>query len=405
MEVIAEAISAYAIVGGEDVRDPHFDGFPAEEIRIDGVCEARRHYTDDLERRELAWQVGTDHVRVSAEPSLPQPITDHGYMSAAFDFVLSGKRAPYEGGRSQHGEKIRRHKLGAQGFRERVALPLQADLGVADSGQAREDILSIPPVEKVLWRGPHRVERAVLREFAHRDETIALVERELPQNDCIYHRKDGSRRTDAQRQDDKRHTRERGCRPQRTHGMAGVAPEEVQPDRSHITHGFRGLRHATKIAQGHSSGFARGYSAGNMRLDLVLHVKAQFVFDLGADPAPPGDAVNVCQEPCEHPRTPAPLALMFLLIPTAESALSTAQSAPRWRSPRPNDDGPRASACRPGHDGCFLMRSSRTRRRPAVRADAALGTTNPGSRSALRGKFVEYGWRYPSRDWGRGSRS
>jgi hypothetical protein len=37
--------------------------------------------------------------------------------------------------------------------------------------------------------------------------------------------------------------------------MTGVAPEDVEPDRAHITHSFGGLRHATKITQGDSSGF------------------------------------------------------------------------------------------------------------------------------------------------------
>jgi hypothetical protein len=42
--------------------------------------------------------------------------------------------------------------------------------------------------------------------------------------------------------------------------MTSVAPEQVKPDRTHITHGFRGLR---------------------------------------------SDAAKVCDEPCEHPGTPA----------------------------------------------------------------------------------------------------
>jgi hypothetical protein len=50
-----------------------------------------------------------------------------------------------------------------------------------------------------------------------------------------------------------------------------------------------------------------------MQLDFLLHVEAQLVLDLGADPAPPGYAVNVCDEPCEHPRAPARVALMFRL--------------------------------------------------------------------------------------------
>ena len=120
MEVVAEAVTAHAIVGGEDVRDPHVDGFLAEEIRIDRVCEASRHHTDDLERRALARQVRTDDVDCSTKPSMPEPIADQCHVSAAFDFVLSGKRAPQERGSSQHREKIRCHTLGAQGFRERA---------------------------------------------------------------------------------------------------------------------------------------------------------------------------------------------------------------------------------------------------------------------------------------------
>jgi hypothetical protein len=40
--------------------------------------------------------------------------------------------------------------------------------------------------------------------------------------------------------------------------MAGVAPEQIGPDGTHVTHGFGGLRHATEIAQGDAPGFAAG---------------------------------------------------------------------------------------------------------------------------------------------------
>src|SRR4029453_13044626 len=103
----------------------------------------------------------------------------------------------------------------------------------------------------------------------------------------------------------KRNQCERRGGAQRTDGMEGVAPEQVEPNRSHITHGLRGRRETTKVAEGHSLRFGPGKSARNMRLDLLFQVKPQFLVHLGADPASPSDTANVCGEPCKHHRTPA----------------------------------------------------------------------------------------------------
>jgi hypothetical protein len=86
--------------------------------------------------------------------------------------------------------------------------------------------------------------------------------------------------------------------------MAHVAPEQVRPDRADLTHRFRDLYQATEIAQCHPSGLDARDTAGHVRRDLLIEVKAQLVVDFAVDFPPFHDSAHIGHESSEHAEAP-----------------------------------------------------------------------------------------------------
>ena len=146
-------VRADAVLGPEHVGNPDLC-WPHGANR---VCEGRRHDTENLEVCALTREVTADDVCGAAEPPLPEAMTDHRDARAAVDLVLAGERAADERTHAEHRKELRRDRLRFQRLGLAAGLGTDADAGVADRRQAREDVLLRAPVEEILRRGEVQV--------------------------------------------------------------------------------------------------------------------------------------------------------------------------------------------------------------------------------------------------------
>ena len=189
------------------------------------VGEVARHHADDvpdlvLERNRLA-----DDLRVASKLPLPEPVAQDGDPVAAVRFLGGRERPAEHRDHAKDAEEVRRHAERAHGLAMALGVP-QAERSAGHGGQAVEQLLLRPPIEKRLGRS--RIAQYVTRfgiGLEHGHEPVVLVEGQTAQDDGIDDGKDGGGRPDAEREDRQRDSGVGGRLAQYAHGVDNVPPQ------------------------------------------------------------------------------------------------------------------------------------------------------------------------------------